>query len=147
MIIPVPYGRTVDLSMCMYASCAKFWGLKFDKHIHKCSIVWSFSMTTLFHVLQCWLLQFFNNIPGKCSTIPCTVLSWVPWIITYSQNSRNSSGRICFSDLSELFSAMTRVIWWLNKIQLLWNRKAAGTLANVHFMWEDYTEELLCNLR
>ncbi len=63
----VPYGRT-------YTSFAKFWGLTFDKCIHKCSIIWSFSITKLISILQHWLLQFFKNMAGNSTTIHCAVL-------------------------------------------------------------------------
>ncbi len=45
-------------SMCIYTSFAKFWGLKFDRCVHKCSIVRSLSMITLIHIWQHRLLQF-----------------------------------------------------------------------------------------
>ncbi len=52
-----------------------------------------FSMTTLVHILQCRLLQFFRNMVGKCSTIHHTVLIWVSQTRTYSRNSRSRSMR------------------------------------------------------
>ncbi len=86
----VPYGRTTHQHVFLHF-LRKILRLKFDKCVYKCSILWSFSMTMLIHVLQRRLPPFFRNMAGKCSTIHHTVLIWVSETTIYSQNSRNHS--------------------------------------------------------
>ncbi len=48
--------------VCIHFLC-KILRPKVNKRIHKCSIVWSVSMTTLIRLLQCRLLcEFLNNL-------------------------------------------------------------------------------------
>ncbi len=88
-------------------------------------------------LLQRPLLQFFRNIAGKCSTIHHTVMIWVHWTTTYSQNSRTTVrclGLVSLTWKWPVFCLGLRDSVAQQKPAHTWNRKAARMLAIVHFV-------------